>query len=68
MRSDERIDSYSPMVRSCGENGELQDCLEALRRRVKKWIDTMKDCLKKRGLEVKQARRIVHDRSDGGDL
>ena len=29
----------------------------------KKWIDTMKDCLKKRGLGVRQARRMVHDRS-----
>ena len=29
----------------------------------KGWIDTMKDCLKKRGLDVRQARRMVHDRS-----
>ena len=29
----------------------------------KKWIDTVKDCLKKRGLDVRQARRMVHDRS-----
>ena len=29
----------------------------------KRWIDTMKDCLKKRGLDVRQARRMVHDRS-----
>ena len=29
----------------------------------KRWIDTVKDCLKKRGLDVWQARRIVHDRS-----
>ena len=29
----------------------------------KRWIDTVKDCLKKRGLEVRQARRMVHDRS-----
>ena len=27
------------------------------------WIDNVKDCLKKRGLDVRQARRIVHDRS-----
>ena len=27
----------------------------------KKWIDAVKDCLKKRGLEVRQARRMVHD-------
>ena len=29
----------------------------------KRWIDTMKDCLKKRGLDVRQARRMVHGRS-----
>ena len=27
------------------------------------WIDTVKDILKKRGLDVSQTRRIVHDRS-----
>ena len=30
----------------------------------KRWIDTMKGCLKKRGLDVRQARRIVKDRSE----
>ena len=30
----------------------------------KRWIDTMKDCLRKRGLDVRQARRMVHDRSE----
>ena len=29
----------------------------------KRWIDTVKDCLKKRGLDVRKARRMVHDRS-----
>ena len=29
----------------------------------KRWIDAVKDGLKKRGLDVRQARRIVHDRS-----
>ena len=29
----------------------------------KRWIDTMKDCLKKRGLNNRQPRRMVHDRS-----
>ena len=29
----------------------------------KRWIDTMKDCLKIRGLDVRQARRMMHDRS-----
>ena len=27
------------------------------------WIDTVKDYLKKRGLEFRQARRMVYDRS-----
>ena len=29
----------------------------------KRWIDTGKDFLKKRGLDVRQARKMVHDRS-----
>ena len=29
----------------------------------KKWIDTMKECLKKRVLEISQTRRMVSDRS-----
>ena len=29
----------------------------------KRWIDTIEDCLKKRGLDVRQVRRMVHDRS-----
>ena len=29
----------------------------------KSWFDTLKDCLRKRGLNVRQARRMVHDRS-----
>ena len=29
----------------------------------KRWINTVKDCLKKRDLGVRQARRMVHDRS-----
>ena len=29
----------------------------------KRWTDSVKKCLKKRGLEVRQARRIVEDRS-----
>ena len=29
----------------------------------KTWIDTVKDCLQKRGVGVRQARRMVHDRS-----
>ena len=29
----------------------------------KRWIDTVKECLKKKGLDVRQARVMVHDRS-----
>ena len=29
----------------------------------KGWIDAVKDCLKKRRLDVRQARRTVHNRS-----
>ena len=29
----------------------------------KRWIDTVKNCLKKRGLDVRQTRRMVHNRS-----
>ena len=28
----------------------------------KRWIVAVKDCLKERGLDTRQARRIVHDR------
>ena len=30
----------------------------------KRWINTVKECLKKRGLGVRQARRIVQDRNE----
>ena len=30
----------------------------------KRWIDTVKECLKKRGLDVRQARKMVQDRSE----
>ena len=30
----------------------------------KRWIDTMEEWLKKRGLDVRQARRIVQDMSE----
>ena len=30
----------------------------------KRWIDTVKDCLRKRGLDVRQARKMVQDRSE----
>ena len=34
----------------------------SMRRSWKRWIDTVKDCLKKKGSDVRQARRMVHDR------
>ena len=30
----------------------------------KRWIDTLKECLKKRGLDVSQAWRMMQDRSE----
>ena len=36
---------------------------QSVGRSWKRWIDTMKDFLKKRGLDVRQARRKVQDRS-----
>ena len=30
----------------------------------KRWTDTVKGCLKKRGLDVRQARKMVHDRNE----
>ena len=33
-------------------------------RTQKRWIDIVKECLRKRGLDVRQARRMVQDRSD----
>ena len=30
----------------------------------KRWIDTMKECLRKRGLDVRKARRMVQNRSE----
>ena len=30
----------------------------------KRWIDTVKECLKKRGLDIRQARRMVQDRNE----
>ena len=29
-----------------------------------RWIDTVEECLRKRGLNVRQARRLVQDRSE----
>ena len=29
-----------------------------------RWMDTVKECLRKRGLDVRQARRMVQDRNN----
>ena len=34
----------------------------------KKWIDTVKECLKKRSLDIRQIRRIVTKGVNGGGL
>ena len=62
------------MVQPCGEDGEGYDCPESLCREcaatrsvgrlLKRWIDTLKECLKKRGLNIRQARRMVQDRNE----
>ena len=36
---------------------------QSVGRLQKRWINTVKDCLKKRGLDVRQARIMMHDRS-----
>ena len=48
----------------------LQVVAQRSSRGRKRWIDTVKDYLKKkeRGLDVRQARRMVHVRSEGRGL
>ena len=36
----------------------------SLGRPWKRWTDTMKECLRKKGLDVRQTSRIVQDRSE----
>ena len=43
--------------------GECADSSSVGRPR-KRWIDTMKECLKKRGLDVRQARKMVQFRDE----
>ena len=31
---------------------------------MKRWDDVVNDCLRKRGLDVRQARKMVHDKSE----
>ena len=38
-------------------------CSLSMGRPRKIWIDTVKECLEKRGLDFRQARRMIHDRS-----
>ena len=38
-------------------------CIRSVGRPQKRWIDTLMDCLNKRGLDVRKVRRMVHDRS-----
>ena len=43
--------------------GECSDSLSA-GRPWKKWIDTVKECLRKRDFEGRQGKGMVHDRSE----
>ena len=56
---DERIDESVKRV-------YVEECAgsRSVGRRRKRWIDTVKECLKKRGLEIRQARRMVQDKSE----
>ena len=37
---------------------------QSVSRPRKRWIDTVKECLRKRGLDFRQARRMVQDSSE----
>ena len=63
----------SPVVRPWGEWRMIRllrvyigECAgsRSVGRTRKRWVDTVKECLKKRGLDVRQARRMVQDRSE----
>ena len=51
---------------SCMWRVYVRECAgsRSVGRPQKRWIDTMKECLKKRGLDVRQARRMVQDRNE----
>ena len=62
------------MVRPCGEDDNVQiakivyvgECAgsRSVEKPRKRWSDTVRDCLVKRGLDVRQARRTVQDRRE----
>ena len=59
------------MVQSCGEDRiakrvYVEECAgsRSVGRTRKRWIDAVKDSLKERGLEVRQARVMVQDKSE----
>ena len=70
-----RLMKMSPVVRPCGQAMEnyriaksvcVGKCVgsRSVGRPRKRWIDTMNECLKKRGLDVMQATRMVQDRTE----
>ena len=74
MRSDERIDEG--VLRWFAHVERMENDMTGKRvyveeysgnrlvgRPRRRWIDTVKDCLKKSDLDIRQARRIVHDMS-----
>ena len=48
----------------------IGDCVDicSVSRQQKRWIDMVKDYLRKRGLGIRQARRMVQDRSEWGGV
>ena len=54
----ERVENYRIAKRVC-----VGECAgsRSFGRPRKRWIDTVKNCLKKRGLDVREARRLVYD-------
>ena len=43
----------------------VKECwFHSMGRPRKRWIDTVRDCLRKRGLDVRQARRMVQDSNE----
>ena len=74
---DERIDEVMPRCFGHVERMERDRtakrvyvvecaCSHSVSRPWERWIDILKECLRKRGLDVRQARRMVQDRSEWG--